>query len=185
MLKKIDDAIARVEKVMMVVFVTIMVLVVFASVVHRLFLTTIFPTGVPGAQKLALGLLVWVAFLGASLATKEKQHIRVDVVTKKLAPEARHRFMWVGGFIPVALSFLMAFLGAKLTLTEIIEWHESEGALHSFEALPIPSWWIPMAFATQFLLIGLRLLGQNHRHQEDALLDGLNEVGEQTAEGST
>lgn len=47
----------------------------------------LFPSSVPGAQKFSLGFMLWSGMLGASLATRSRRHIVLDVVKKKLDPE--------------------------------------------------------------------------------------------------
>jgi TRAP-type C4-dicarboxylate transport system permease small subunit len=44
-------------------------------------LLVVFPSSVPGAQKFALGFMLWAGLLGASLATRERRHmIRGNVI---------------------------------------------------------------------------------------------------------
>lgn len=136
------------------------------------------PSGIAGAQKFALGFLVWSGFLGASLATRSNRHIVLDAVKKKVDTDTRIWFSAIGGLLVGVFCSLIGYLGAKKTITEIIEWRESGGVIHVFETLPIPVWTVSMAIPIFFFLIGLRsvahgfgdlLYGESLAEQPDAL----------------
>jgi TRAP-type C4-dicarboxylate transport system permease small subunit len=116
------------------------------------------PSGIAGAQKFALGFLVWSGFLGASLATRSNRHIVLDAVTKKIETRTRVWFSAIAGVLISMFCGLIVYLGAKKTVTEIIEWHESNGVIHVYEALPIPVWLVSIAIPLVFFLIGIRCL---------------------------
>lgn len=116
------------------------------------------PSGISGAQKFALGFLVWSGFLGASLATRSSRHIVLDAVKKKLDTRTRIWYSALGGLLVFIFCGLIFYLGAHKTITEIIEWHESNGVIHVYEALPIPVWVVSIAIPLFFGLIGVRSL---------------------------
>lgn len=118
----------------------------------------LFPTGVAGAQKFALGFMVWAGFLGASLATRAKRHIVIDAVKKKLDADVLPWFSFLGGLATAAFTATLAWLAAFKAATLIGEWHESGGRLHVFESLPIPEWVVTLALPTTFALIAARFL---------------------------
>lgn len=68
------------------------------------------PTGYSWSQSYSLILLLWVSFLGASIAARERRHLRIDLVRKLLPPSKLPLFN--------ALSYLVAatFTGAVLYL---------------------------------------------------------------------
>lgn len=116
----------------------------------------VFPTGVAGAQKFALGFMVWAGFLGASLATRARRHIVIDAVKKKLDPRLRPLFGALGGVATAGFTGLIAWLAAFKAGTLIREWHESDGMLHVFESLPVPEWVVTLALPVTFTLSALR-----------------------------
>ena len=116
------------------------------------------PSGISGAQKFALGFLVWSGFLGASLATRANRHIVLDAVKKKIETRTRIWYSAIGGIVTFCFCGLVFYLGAHKTVVEIIEWHESNGVIHVYEALPIPVWIVSLAIPLFFLLIGVRSL---------------------------
>lgn len=128
----------------------------FTAVVQVI--VAVFPTGIAGAQKFALGFMVWAGFLGASLATRARRHIVIDAVKKKLDPVAFPLFAFLGGLLTAGFTGWVAFLAAFKSFTLIEEWHESEGRLHVFESLPVPEWVVTLALPTTLAISAFRFL---------------------------
>jgi TRAP-type C4-dicarboxylate transport system permease small subunit len=118
-----------------------------------------FPSSVPGAQKFSLGFMLWSGMLGASLATRSRRHIVLDVVRKKLDPQTAKRFALLGGFVTFAFCGLLAVLGAVQWWTQFTEWREGEG-VGVYDALPIPTWIATLAVPVTFGVMALRFLAQ-------------------------
>lgn len=118
-------------------------------------LLVVFPSGVPGAQKFALGLMMWAGFLGATMATHTRKHIVVDAVKKKLDPLMSCIFSGIGGVVAAALAGYFAFLGYLQWHEEYLDWATEEG-VGVFEALPIPTWTVTLALPVTFAIIALR-----------------------------
>ena len=118
-------------------------------------LLLVFPSGVPGAQKFALGLMMWAGFLGATMATYTRRHIVVDAVKKKLDPVMFCLFSGLGGCVSAGLAFYLAFLGYLQVHAEYLDWTSAEG-VGVFAALPIPVWVVTLALPVSFFIIALR-----------------------------
>lgn len=123
-------------------------------------LLVVAPSGIPGAQKLALGLLVWCGFLGASVAAREKRHIVLDAVKKKLEPQTRAYFSFIGGILTALVCGFLGWMSLSKTTSMIREWAESGGTIHRFESVPIPEWLVTIALPIVFFLIALRFFAQ-------------------------
>lgn len=78
--RKLDGGIAAVEKAILVLAVFAMVGAIFAQSILRFF----FDFNLYGASSWATVLLVWVGFISASVATRDKKHIVVDIIPKLL-----------------------------------------------------------------------------------------------------
>lgn len=74
----IDDFISRVEGWAIVILLSFTLLMAFSQVVLR----NIFSTGFIWADILLRNLVLWIALLGASIATKERKHIAIDAVSR-------------------------------------------------------------------------------------------------------
>lgn len=155
---------------------------IFALLTGGIQLTVyVFPTGIAGAQKFALGFMVWAGFLGASLATRARRHIVIDAVKKKLDNAAYPIFAFLGALLTASFTGTIAYLAAFKSATLISEWHESDGRLHVFESLPIPEWVVTLALPTTFALSALRFLAYGmgellwgRRFESDADAHGIN-----------
>lgn len=121
-----------------------------------------FPSSVPGAQKFALGLMLWSGMLGASVATRERRHIIIDAVTKKLDAETKKIFGLLGGLATGAFCLVVGYLAARQLVGEIHEWASNEG-VGLYESLPIPTWIATLAIPTAFFTMGARFIGYGIR----------------------
>lgn len=121
-----------------------------------------FPSSVPGAQKFALGLMLWAGMLGASLATRDKRHIVIDAVIKKLDDDAKRPFALLSGLATAMFCLFIFVLGALQLAGEVRDWAAHDG-VGVFESLPIPTWTVTLAIPTTFLIMGLRFLAYGVR----------------------
>jgi C4-dicarboxylate transporter DctQ subunit len=118
-------------------------------------LLLVFPSSVPGAQKFALGFMLWSGMLGASLATKQRRHIMLDPIIKKLEGKTRNRFGLISGLVSAAFCALIATLGVLQISGEIHEWSTGEG-VGVYPSLPIPMWIATLAIPLSFAVMAFR-----------------------------
>lgn len=119
----------------------------------------VFPSSLPGAQKFALGLMLWSGLLGASLATKTRRHIILDPIKKKLDPATLKQFSLVGGIVTGLFCGLIALLGVMQLHEQVLEWRSGDG-VGVYEALPIPLWVGTLSIPLSFSMMALRFAGQ-------------------------
>lgn len=119
----------------------------------------VFPSSVPGAQKFALGFMLWSGLLGASLATRTRRHIILDPIKKKLDPQTLKPFSLLGGLVTFGFCGFLTVLGIKQLASQIEEWASGD-AVGVFDALPIPLWVVTLAVPVTFGVMALRFLGQ-------------------------
>ncbi|MBI3181596.1 MAG: TRAP transporter large permease subunit [Myxococcales bacterium] len=113
------------------------------------------PAGVIWAQTFALVLTIWVGFLGASIATAEGKHLKVDAAERLFKGAAKH---WVGtaaNLFGAGFSLALAVLAFSFCRYHYGVWQETEGAGGAFEGLPIPKF---LAFAILPLALGTMTL---------------------------
>jgi C4-dicarboxylate transporter, DctQ subunit len=82
LIKKIEEILIKFELGILILMLGIMVLLAFLQVVLR----NLFSTGFLWADTFLRYLVVWVAFLGASIAAKEEKHINIDALSRFLKP---------------------------------------------------------------------------------------------------
>lgn len=115
-----------------------------------------FPTSVDGAQKFALGFMVWTGFFGASIATRTGRHIAMDAVKKKLDETVYPWMSALGAAVTASFTGYMAGLGYYKLWVEIEEWREVPG-VGVFESVPwIPTWLVTLAIPVALTTVSLR-----------------------------
>ena len=127
---KWDTKISRMETVLVTILLTLMILTAFSQIVLRNF----FASGIDWGDALVRYLVVWVAFIGAAIATREGKHITIDVLSR-----------WLTGRGSIAVQALACFFSAVicglLTLAAIkFIWFEAQMGGTAFFTLPV---WVP------------------------------------------
>lgn len=143
---RLDDYIGRIERVCIVLLLSSMILVAFAQILLRNFLAT----GIAWGDALIRNLVVWVGFIGASLATKENKHITIDVVSH-----------WVSGrksrYIQLLAYFFSAFICGLLTFAAY-RFVQMEALMGDRTFLDIPVWFPGVIIPVTFGLMTFRFL---------------------------
>ena len=164
--EKWDSKISKIEAALITILLSLMILTAFSQIVLRNF----FSTGIDWGDALVRYLVVWVAFIGAAIATREGKHICIDLLSRWLKG--------TGGIAVQALScFFSAVISALLTVAAVkFIWFEAQMGSTTFLNLPV---WIPVIIMPiAFGLITLRflmemigeigaLLHQNNRNRAD------------------
>ncbi|MBI2880605.1 MAG: TRAP transporter small permease [Candidatus Tectomicrobia bacterium] len=147
-LRAADRWLARAEGALLVALLAAMVGGSFLQVLLR----NIFHTGLEGADVLLRHGVLWVALLGASLATREARHIRIDVLPR-LIPPRFHRFkrLMEGLACLATLGVSAALAGASFTLVR------GEREAGTALALGLPTWAAQAILPAGFLLITFHL----------------------------
>lgn len=81
----------------------VMVLMVFINVVLRY----LFGTGIAASEELARLAFVWLIFIGAVLALRERGHIGVDMVVRRLSPRGRRLCLLVNDIVMLWILWLL------------------------------------------------------------------------------
>ncbi len=116
------------------------------------------PEGFSWADKRALFLLLWVGFLGASMAARQGRHIKLDIARKICPARLLH--------VLNGLSYLVAsaFTGFLVYLGYIYMFNPDYGRFWA-RTIPgeIPDWLIVAAIPVSFLMISARFLARSVR----------------------
>ena len=121
-----------------------------------------FPAGIGWAQPLGLILTLWVAFIGASMATRDNLHLKVEAVQQAM-PETVKRFSGLlSGLLTALFCLLLAYLGYRYVVVKHEEYVISEGlgGLHDGIAIPyfVSFAIVPIAYmlmAVRFVSLGV------------------------------
>lgn len=96
-----------------VLFLMLMTTMVFALVVSRY----VFSYSFAWIEELTRYLMIWAAFLGAAALFKDDDHVRMDLVYKKLSERWRTAFELVFGLIQMAFLVFLTILGFQYSET--------------------------------------------------------------------
>ena len=146
--ERIDEAIARMEQILLVTFLGFMILLAFLQILLRNFLFT----GLDWGDSLLRNLVLWVGFVGATLATKEGKHINIDIVSRWLPSLAKN--------IVALITHLFSFFICCALTYAAIKFIKNEVEMGNRTFLNIPAWIpemiLPMTFSLMLFRFGLR-----------------------------
>lgn len=112
--KTIDLGFARIIEILLIAILLAMMFLVAGQVVLR----NVFSSGVPGADVISRHMVLWTAFLGAMLATRSRQHIAIDALTRLIPRRARNSIRIVLDLLAAYVSFLLARASYSFVLDE-------------------------------------------------------------------
>lgn len=126
--KTLIDLYCRVLNVGMVACLAVMVVLVFGNVVLRY----VFNTGISISDELSRWLFVWMTFMGAIVALRDRGHLGTDFLVGRLGPRGK-RLCLAAGYLLMLFVCWLLFSGA-LTQTRIN--HQTTSA-----AMELPMSW--------------------------------------------
>lgn len=120
------------------------------------FYTYKYPSGIPNIDRLATVVMLWVALLGASLATYERAHLSLEMGEK----------LWPKRILHLVRAFAHALTSAFCIVLLLLSWHIVMRA-RELETLVEPIRWLPMWVALlilpyTFVAMTVRLLAQSY-----------------------
>ncbi len=146
--EKTDEAIAKVEQILIVTFLSFMILVAFLQIVLRNF----FFTGLDWGDSFLRNLVLWIGFIGATLATKEGKHINIDIVARWLPSLGRNIVMRITHLFSFSVCCLLTYAALKFIRNEV--------QMGNRTLLNIPIWIpemiLPLTFGLMTFRFGLR-----------------------------
>jgi TRAP-type C4-dicarboxylate transport system permease small subunit len=148
-LVKIDKILAGIENSIIVVLVTVIVLMSFWQVVLRNF----FDSGILWGDIFLRHLVLWIGFVGASLATRDNKHISIDALTRLAALKTLPILKFLTNAVSMMVSFILANAGWKFLM------YEKEAGTVLFQSDwfgEVHAWTLQMIIPLGFGLIAFR-----------------------------
>ena len=143
-LQRLDIALSRFENVLIITTLGIMVILSFLQVLLRNF----FNTGILWGDIFLRHLVLWVGFIGASLATREERHINIDILTRFISKKLVPFVKIIIDIVAVIICIILAKASYVFLQYEI----EAETILFK----NVPSWYFQIILPLGFALIGFR-----------------------------
>ena len=146
--ERMDEMIDRVEQTLVVSFLGFMIFIAFLQIVLR----NVFSTGLDWGDSLLRNLVLWIGFIGATLATKEGKHINIDVISRWLPS--------IGKNVVTLITHLFSFLVCCALTYATLKFIRNEIQMGQKTFLDIPVWIpemiLPVTFGLMSLRFGLR-----------------------------
>ncbi len=118
-----------------------------------------FPDGLRWAASFSLVLTLWVAFLGASMATRDNLHLKLEAANKALPEKLRRISGLLAGILTACFCVLLAYIGWRYVGAKYDEWVLSEGLGGLHEQTPIPVFVSFTIVPLAWVLMGVRFIG--------------------------
>ena len=161
--RKLSDVIYSIERVLIAVIMSLMLIVVILGVVFRYVLKT----PLVWSEEYAIFALLWLTFLGGSMTIKKNKAASITLFMDKLPAKARKLLL--------RLSFLLCLLFCAFALYLALQWITNPITLSHKSAttsLPmfIPYMAIPIGFACMIIhFANLLFMGEPNQSSEETL----------------
>lgn len=97
-------------------------------------------------------LILWLCFFGAALASCERRHISIDILSRILPKRIMRFSSYIIDIISLIIVSILAYFGFEFLMKE----QDSPATLIG----PIPLWWAKTIIPIGFILIGIHLVLQ-------------------------
>jgi len=145
-LELVNKWIERFETFLLVLVLGIMVLLAFLQVILR----NVFEEGILWGDIFLRHLVLWVGFLGASLATKEEKHINIDLFTRFLTKGQKD-------LVRIITNIFAAIICAVLT-SAALNFVLDEKAMGTTIFSEIPVWYFQIIIPFGFMVMSFRFM---------------------------
>lgn len=143
---KIDDVIAFVEKLILSLVLSVIIIVLLVQIVLRNF----FDTGLFEAEIIIRHLILSICFIGASLSTYYRRHIKIDLINRLVSDKTNKILMVFNNIFCAVVCIWLAKAGQSFLIDEI----EYGGSLAS----NIPLWIFMLVIPVSFSIMAFRFL---------------------------
>jgi TRAP-type C4-dicarboxylate transport system permease small subunit len=145
-IEKFNMWIEKAETIVLVLVLGIMVIFAFLQVVLR----NIFNEGILWGDIFLRHLVLWVGFLGASLATREKKHINIDLFSRFMSDKGKAYIRFFTNLFSVFICYLLT--DASWTFVQ------DEKMIGTIIFTDIPAWYFQTIIPIGFFLMSFRFL---------------------------
>ncbi len=171
LLGTLDNAISRVEAVMLAAGVLLMAANTIANVVGRFVLQS----SIFFSEELNRILIILITFAGISYAARHGRHIRMSAIYDALPAKVRKLLMIVISLVTAVFMFGLAWYALQYILTQA-------GRGRVLPSLQIPVWliyvWVPVGFfmtGAQYLLTAIKNMIQRDIYLSTNVLEGYDD----------
>lgn len=146
MISRVARSWAWLENAFVVLTLTCMLLLAVVQVVLR----NGFDSGIEWADGFQQYALLWIAFLGASIASRERKHISIDAFLSLLPERIRYGSRWLPALFSAGVCAVAAWCCWLLIV------YEKESGDIAFGEVPL--WWCITIMPVSFVVMAVRAL---------------------------
>ncbi len=143
--KLISEKIAGVEKVFLSSLLAAMIILVLIQIIMRNF----FHSGIIGGVEIVRHLVLWIAFVGAGLATREGRHVRIDMSSRILSARGREIADIASTLFSVVVCSILFVASCKFVYMDF-----TSSGVASF--LNVPLWIMEVIIPVGYLIVTIR-----------------------------
>lgn len=143
---RLDEEIDRVETIIVVLFLSAMMMIAFLQI----FLRNVFTTGLSWGEMILRNLVLWIGFIGATLATREGKHINIDVVSRSFP-------LLLRTFVEAGIHLFSSFICGLLTYASL-KFIKNEAEMGTMTLMNAPAWVLEVILPLTFGLMAFRFL---------------------------
>ena len=114
--RTLGSAYDRLEDVLLVCLVAAMLSLGFLQILFR----NLISVGIVWIDPLVRHLVLWIALLGASIATREKRHITIDVLSGHVPPQHYSRLQGAVQFFSALVCFLLVLPAIRFVQNDYV-----------------------------------------------------------------
>ena len=151
-LKRVSFWYEQLEELLLVCLVFGMVVLGAAQILFR----NVISIGLVWIDPLQSHLVLWVALLGASIATRENRHIVIEILPERLSPAVRRR---IKGGLQIFSALVCLFL-----VYPAVQFILNDYRPRKFLALGIPLWVSQTVMPVMWLVLGIRFMLQGFKN---------------------
>jgi TRAP-type C4-dicarboxylate transport system permease small subunit len=149
--RTLGSAYNRVEEVLLVCLVVGMLALGFLQILFR----NLISIGIVWIDPLVRHLVLWIALLGASIATRENRHISIDLLSGRVSPSHYSRVQGAVQVFSAVVCFLLVHPAVRFVQNDYVA-----GKTLAFG---IPLWLAQAVMPAMMLVMGVRFLLQGSR----------------------
>ena len=143
---KLLKTIARIEDALLVFLLSAMIFLAGLQIIMR----NVFSTGITETDSLLKILVLWVGMLGAVVASRERKHISIDILTRYVSDTTRR---YVEVLIDVFVVFICSLLATHSMRMLLVDYEAKTIAFSG-----VPTWLLESILPFAFAVITLRYL---------------------------
>jgi len=114
-LKRLNYTLYKFQKILLITLFAALFAISSVQVILRIF----FKGGMVNAEIMTRYLVLWVAFLGAALATFKKRHINLDVISKQLKKINENLVNLIINSASFIITFFLSWAAVNFVINEI------------------------------------------------------------------